>query len=277
MALPTAGLFARYEAHLHTGLVSGDPVVQVTDQAGTRHMTSLTSARRPTWVSAVLNGHAVYRFDGVDDLTAVDFASQAPPAWSLSLVVRSEPVEATTRKWPAYAGTDTSQVMAFTEGVTSGEWGTFSRTTSPTTTVQQSTTGVLTTTWCVLTIVWNGAAVAFYRDGTLVNSAALAGTFGLTTLSLGALESDVSTALRGECMSGDIALAGFWNTALTTTERSELHSYVQDTYGIVVSDYSGGVTTTRKMRVGADAATGLRVGSTTSTRAYLGSSLVFDG
>lgn len=58
----------RLKASSITGLVNGDPVATWPDVSGNaRHATQATAAKRPTWVTGVLNGKAVVRFDDVDD------------------------------------------------------------------------------------------------------------------------------------------------------------------------------------------------------------------
>jgi hypothetical protein len=243
MAFPTVGLFARYEAKDESGYTAGDPVETIVDQSGNaRPLSQATVAKRPTWHPSVVNGNAVFRFDGVDDLSLGSYLSGEPmTAWTITVVVSSDPGEATSRKWPfAVDSGSASRIFAFTEGVTSSEWGSFVR--STTGTVQQSTSGVDTTVWTVLTLVWDGTVTSLFRNGTQVEtSAALAGSIHTSSIGMAAI-----AALQSECMSGDVALAAAWrNTAMGASARADLHTYVQDTYGIAVSDYvSSGVTGT---------------------------------
>ncbi len=58
----------RLKASSITGLSSGDPVATWPDTSGNaRDASQATSAKRPTWVTGVLNGKAVVRFDVTDD------------------------------------------------------------------------------------------------------------------------------------------------------------------------------------------------------------------
>lgn len=233
MAFPTTNLYARYEAKAETGRSSGDLLATVVDQSGGgRDLTQAVSSKMPTWQAGVLNGHPAFRFDGVDDIIDRSSATVAArTTWSVSAVVSSGASEATSRKWPFGYGNSTTRIFGLTEGVTSGEWGSFVRTSAAT--IQHATSGVATTAFAVLTIVWDGATTVLYRNGTQVASSALAGNINFAHMAMGALFS-----LATECFSGDIALAAAWTSALDATARADLHSYVQDTYGITVADYA---------------------------------------
>lgn len=61
----------RYRAESE-GLADGTALSQLTDQSGnSRHATQGTAANKPTLKTGILNGKAVYRFDGVNDFVTV--------------------------------------------------------------------------------------------------------------------------------------------------------------------------------------------------------------
>lgn len=237
MAFPTTNLYSRYEAKLDTGYSNGQEADPINDQSGnSRNLSSPVTQDGPTYTTGVLNGEAVYRFSGSDQSLRHSLTEYAPGAWTLSLVVASD-FEATSRKWVFGLQRGTGRILAFTEGATSSEWTTFWRTSAGTT--EQATSGVDTTEWCVLTVVWDGSTVTFYRNGTQVDQDSRSGTSDIQSITIGG--SIVTTGV--DCFDGDIALAATWDAALDSSARAALHSYVQDTYGITVSDYTSGAIT----------------------------------
>lgn len=73
---------------LFTGLVDGDPISTGQDASGNaRHMTAAGSAR-PTWQTAELDGKAVARFDGVDDVGAIADTGLTGQPFVVAMVAR---------------------------------------------------------------------------------------------------------------------------------------------------------------------------------------------
>lgn len=236
MPFPTTSLAGRYEARLETGLADND-VATFTDQSGNaRHLASILGT--PKWRTAIINGHAVYRFDGTDDSAAFTYgALQADAAQTISVVAASGAAEATTREWLFGVYDATTAILGLTEAdPTSNEWGSFTRSTGGGGgTGKIGTGGDNTVTPAVLTLSWDQTNGRFYRNGTLIGTtSSLAGALQIQTIMLG------GHPTLGEYYAGDVALAAYWRKALDATERSSLHSYVQDTYAISVSDYSAG-------------------------------------
>jgi hypothetical protein len=230
MAFPTTNLLARYEALSETAYSDGNEATTVTNQVSSS--ISNGEGRGLTWRSNVLNGHAVYRFDGTDDYANASISLVTYTAWSISAVVKAAS-EGTSRSWPFVMGEETTDIMAFTEGATSSEWGAFARTSgSGSGTNQIFTSGVDTTEWTHLLLVWDGSTVTFYRDGSVVNSGSRAGGFDADSLSMGDLDyrGKGGVANLGEYFGGDIALMAAWSKALDSTERGDLQDYVDSTY-----------------------------------------------
>ena len=224
MAFPTTGLANRYEAKDHTGLVDGDPVAAVTDQSGNGWHLNI-GGTQPTWETNELNGHAVYRFDGVDDFRRRDetFIAAGLTGTSIAVVCRAT-AEGTSRTWPfGLEGASFTLIFGFTEGETASEWGTFVRTTEAGD-IKLATSGVDTTQDASLLIVWDGADVVFYHNGVQVATAAKGGTLDYDDIYMG----EITAGNFG----GDVALAATWHKALDSTERANLDDYVATTYGI---------------------------------------------
>lgn len=71
-----------------TGLVDGDPIATGQDSSGNgRHMTAAGSAR-PTWQTAELDGKAVARFDGTDDVAGIADTGLSGQPFVLAAVTR---------------------------------------------------------------------------------------------------------------------------------------------------------------------------------------------
>lgn len=217
MAFPTTSLELRFEAKHETAYTDGQEATTVTDQSPNGYDMAGSGL---TWESGELNGEAVYRFDGVDD-TASDAAigGSQVTAWSVAVVCKSD-VEATSRLWPFVVHDSTTYIMGFTEGETASEWGVFAR--SDAATQKIFTSGVDTTQWAALLLVWDGATVSFYRDNSLVGSASLSGQFIHDEHAMGEFLTDA--------FDGDVALAAAWSKALDSTERSDLQDYIDSTY-----------------------------------------------
>lgn len=234
MAFPTTSLAGRWEALLDGGHSDGDILATIADQSGNSRNLAKTTGGEATYKTALVNGQPGYRFNGSATFLEYDAGSlAADSALTISVVLSSGAAEAGSRAWPFGLGNGTTHILAFTESETAGEWGTFVR--SGAGTDKSATTGVDTTAWCVLTLTWDQTVGRLYRNGTLIGTTtSLAGALQVQNIYIGAHYT------IGEYFGGDIALAGYWRAALDTTARSQLHSYVQDSYAISVSDYSAG-------------------------------------
>lgn len=239
--LPETDLVGRYEARLQTGYSNNDVLTTVTNGQGT--FPDLDTAKgTPRFIENVLNGHPVFRGDG--GASRVFSSEDLGSAGSISIttVVRSAG-GGTGRKWPFVTNgpttTGTSSIFAFTENVNGNEWGTFVRTSA--TTVQYQDTADATAEFKVLTLTWDGVDARFYVNGTLQNTSPIGGTLSLFDVSLLGYNGGGSLDLEG--IEGDVALSAVWLTELDAAARAKVHTYVQDTYGIQVSDYQWGEAT----------------------------------
>lgn len=217
MAFPTTSLELRYEAKDETAYTDGQEATSVTDQSANGFDLPGTGL---TWEDGELNSHAVYRLDGIDDgAEDITVALPNPTALSVAVLCKSA-AEATSRLWPFTVADGTTGFSGFTEGETASEWGIFLRTSAGDQEV--FTSGVDTTAWTTLLLVWDGSTVTFYRDGSSVGPASLSGTIDWEDIYLG--------SFVDQFFGGDIALAAAWSKALDSTERSDLQDYVDTTY-----------------------------------------------
>lgn len=224
MAFPTTDLVARFEARLESGYSDNDPITTAINHAGTSQYPNV-SGGSPTFKTGILNGEPVFRFDGTDDHLSGTASSDNFAAFTICAVLSSGAAEATSRVWPfTFDSSSTTRILALTEGVTSGEWGTFVRTSGTGGgTTQQSTSAVDTREFCVLVLVWDGTNATFYRDGAQVAQTSRTGLAqSMSRVQLGANLS--------EFFSGDLALAAGWSVALGSTALDDLHDYVETTY-----------------------------------------------
>jgi hypothetical protein len=86
--------------------------------------------------------------------------------------------------------------------------------------------------WVVLTAVFNGATSSIYINGTQV------GTGNGSSGQLGAILNLGRHQTNFQNWHGDIGELLVYNAAADATTRAQIHSYVQDYWGITVSDYT---------------------------------------
>jgi hypothetical protein len=227
---PTTDLFARYEAKDETGYTDGDFLATVVDQHGTHDLAQATALQQPSWDAAVLNGRAVYGFNRADNFAEV--AVTSTEVRSVALLASSGVGEATSRCWPFTANDNgsgtggTARILAVTEGSTSGEWGSFVRSNSST--VQNVSSGVDTTVFCLLVVTWDESDARLYRNGTEIDSDALGGSsLVASNISMGRLP-----VISGQTFLGDVALAAVWTSTLDATAIATLSSYCQSVYAV---------------------------------------------
>lgn len=216
MAIPS-GAVARWVADSITGKADGDQVDSWPATVGSNPLAQGSAAKRPLFRPASLNGHAAVQFDGVDDMLSATITSTSQP---LTVVMVIRPRNNTAQNQYIYGSSPALQMFAHSTAAWALAAGGTTR-----------TGGSVTLAPTVITVVANGASSALYDAGT-VAFAADAGPNGLGTLFQ---TGQFSTG--GRYANGDIAEVLIYARALSTAERAAAHSYVQDTYGITVSDY----------------------------------------
>jgi hypothetical protein len=190
------------------------------------HATQATGTAQPTFQTNEINGLPIVRFDGTDSL-----ASTAPTNGAAQTIF-------TVIKQANLTGTHTIRGASLPDG--SGLQH-HTRTSGKQCLVQlniavlgTATTSLVAGTATILSSSFSDAtdAVAFYFNGAADGTAT-------TTVTLGA----GSTTLIGahpelaESLFGDIGELIVYTRLLTTTERGQVHSYLNDKWGIAVADY----------------------------------------
>jgi len=261
MAFPTTNLYVRYEAESEVAYTDGNTVTTANDQGPNGIDLTVASTNKPTWKESSINGLAAYRHNaGASVGIYSTLGTITPSAFTISAVVELD--SALTARGNVFGVFDEFvDQFSINAGGTSGEWGARLRLSSGTL-VDLVTSGATTTNPAVLTLTWDGTTARFYVNGTEVDNGLLnnAATLNVDEIVIGSN----ATAGAGEPLGGDVSLAAAWTTALDATARADLHTYVQDTYGITVSD-----TTYYGYAVVEDAATNvssvLSLGSVTTT------------
>lgn len=233
MAFPTSSLAARYEARLQAPVADATALSTIADHSGlARNLSQADASKRLLYRTAALNGNPAYEADAVDDWASVTVSGVNTTAQTLSVVAKYVGGASAVRVWPMMvmnAGGTRILAPYRRTGTTSAWWG-FFRTSS---TVELDS-GLTSTNWSVVTLVRDGTTSSLYIDGTLITSGAHTGTLLYDTIQFGGRSGTTDS------FGGQIALGAAWDKALDSTERAALHSYVQDTYGITVADYTGG-------------------------------------
>ena len=231
MAFPTTSLFARYEALLDTGKTNGQIMTSLLDFSGNGY-NLFQAETAQTYNTNIINGKPAYYFAGNGAYVATDStytAFNSSDAQCTISIVLSSNNPGGSRTWPfgtTYAAS--TSIFAFTDGASSGKWGAFLRGASNAGQIYYTTSD--DTLWSVLTLVYDGSTIKSYMNGTEIDSKSASGNQNMNTIAVG--------KIVGQTWEGYIAAAYLWKKGLDSAERAALHSYVQDTYGISVSDYT---------------------------------------
>lgn len=253
-------------------------VATLPDRSGLgRTVEQVDSTKRPTWRGNAVNGKPVLRFDGTNDFLR-----------SLSAAN------------PALVGADGSFTAFAVVSRTAANTGGFSIADQDNDAAPNRTAQFLRTFNNNLeSIAFNNTGSAFvdagpsmgvanqsyivsstrtttsvesFVNGVSNGSTAVTGT-GNTTSAIFSIG-----AYNGGTLShwpGDIAEVIIYNRNLTASERATVHSYLQDRYAVTVSDYVG-ATKVRNLRLGGAELSKIFIGSGPVTKAYLGTTLVFE-
>ena len=209
------------------GLADGATVSSWADSGpGGWTATQGTASARPTFRTAVLNGKPVVRFDGVDDFL-ISSASTSHTETTIFAVIK--PTSTT--------GDRSIRVASGSGGITSTiRDGKPRMGSQDLVSLHTSTTTVSTTAFQVLTCSYSDSTntVAFHRNGSADGSSTAvtaSPTAGRTT--------QIAAEPAGGYLVGDLAELVIYSRVLTSSERAEVHSYLQDKYAVTVSDYVG--------------------------------------
>ena len=246
MTAPTdlAGLTAWYRADSITGIANGGALTAWADSSGNGYLTEQPFNDQPTFQTAVIGPMAAVRF-GTGGGTALRsgapisggaqtiFAVVHPTALGSEMAIRGSDEGGLTLELDSSGH---PQLVKRAQAWVAGGSGTLP-----------------TTAASIVTATYAADAAALYVNGTQSGSVTnpptvTAGTY--TYIGAGTLFGDQGFV-------GDIAEVIVYNRTLTTSERGQIHSYLQDKYGIAVSDYvSGNLPPTVPTGLTASAATG---------------------
>ena len=211
------GLYYWLQADALTNLVSGGSVATATDSSGSGHDLSAAGAAQPTYVTGVLNGKPVVRFDGVDD--ALSRADTGLNDFTVFAVLKA------TNTPTVAVGSAAGNFQLL--GIGSGTVSVYSGTSA------QSAAGTAlptpATSFSVLEIVRAGTAVNFTQNGTAC---------GTATLPAGAINFGALGGLPGLSagyMAGDVAEVAVYGAAKSAADRSSIRTYLGGKYGISVT------------------------------------------
>ena len=193
-------------------------------------MSQVNALKQPSLQTNELNGLPVVRFDG----TADAFGSSAPGNGANQTVIAVLRASSTSGGVRTFRGgqlqlvTDTVATVAGVPTAYSNSVGLIGSATGGS--IGTSSFIVLTFSFADATNTW-----AWYRNGTLSGSgsAAAASLTGTALQAIGAADAEVDQ----EFWPGDIAEIIGYTRVITAGERSNVHSYLQEKYGITVSDY----------------------------------------
>lgn len=232
MTLPT-GIVARWKA-ADLGLTDGAAVGSWADSSGNGHTaTQTTATKKPTYHSSDPDGFGTFpcvSFDGGDNLN-VPFATALNnnPLTIAAVFVNKQASSQGGIYWWQQSGTARYGLM----GHSSSGAGLFTGGASIFTTGD-----TLKTAYHVVTATEGTNAQEIFLDGS--SKATGTATFTANTGAAGLIGQWTSAF-----WTGTLAELIHFDHVLTSTERSQWHSYVQDTYGVTVSDYtSSGSTST---------------------------------
>lgn len=231
LSLP--GVVRDFDAGMVAGLSSGDPVVTWTDQStAAASISQGTASKRPTWVTNVLGGNAVVRFDGTDDfLTGSPVSINGP----FSIMVVCTPTGANSRFMIecGEAGTDNVNYYFYING-TAGplENGFNDGTGGAGYKGFQGITPTLSAPM-VCSVVYTGNLLRQWRNGVL-SSTSLAVTAtptiaGTQVLNIGSNRAGTSP------WSGDIARVILGSGAWTDSARARAERVLGKKYGFAVA------------------------------------------
>ncbi len=215
-SLPSSGMVARWRAGDITGVANGASVTSWRDSVGGR--TAVTGTSAPTLATGQANGKTAVRFNGSNqDLRAANPPTLNQPHTILAVVRAATTSGERQLVWQGAGG----EFM-----ILNGRWNGYAG---------NLLVGPLASTNVdVVTAVFSGSngSTNIYVDGT-----------GGTTGALGSNAMDGNLLILGghsnisRPFSGDVYELVFYNRVLTDAERAQAHSYAQDEYGTIVSDY----------------------------------------
>ena len=248
---PVQGLLSRWRA-ADLGLQDGAPVASWADAVGGVSVSQPTVARQPVFRSSVptLGGQPAVSFSrasgqwltasAVSGTVPTDYLAGVSGVTVFVVMTTGASTSAATTSWFASTGTSDSSARVLDQ-VTSGSQASIGARrldTDTLVTVNSTASTVTASKPYVLTglLDFAGNQGRQYVNGTFAVAKTLSGAgtvaaTGSRRVTIGVNGSDANP------MDGMVSEILVYRSALTPQERALVHSYVQDTYGIAVSDY----------------------------------------
>lgn len=199
----------------------------ITDYSGnSRNGTQATGTARPTYKTGIVNGKAVWRFDGGDSVQGTaSIATTALTAFAVismhSSTVASGRVMSLGVNAAADFSTTTYAAAILRNSSTEAVYGHRSGI--------KSSRALTYSTFCVVVSVFDGTNHTMYVNGVAGTPVASTGTFAITAYRIGAGLNDANF------FNGDYAEGGAYNAALTADQRMALEDYLGTKYGIAIT------------------------------------------
>lgn len=226
-----------------SGLSNGAAVASWTSSVGTGSATQGTGANQPTYNTGY-NGKTAVVFDGTSDWLQLfgDALTATNNKTGITVFLVAYPTGARTSERVFLTlshNTGGDHRFAMAAQITSGDMLKYSKRLDADSTVTFDTASpVPLNAWEVLTVNhdWSAATAQYWKDGTSQAGPTASGTSGSTS------STNSLNAFLG-CMGGAFFYGGgmvrvlIFNRTLTAGERATVHSIIQDTYAITVSDY----------------------------------------
>jgi hypothetical protein len=218
-----AGLFQ--DAGTTPATASNDPMGRWADQSGNgRHFNQTTSGFKPLLQLNVVNSRPVIRFDGTDDLlNGPTFAALTEGEVFIVVKIDTDPpgLSAQCGLWD-FGSAGLAGVFPFTDGVIYEAWGTDTRKTTV------DPTPALTS-FRLYNVRSASGAFSTHLDGTQLFTTAI-NTPGFTTTTRIGRGSAVDNFLDG-----DIAEVIIYNAVLAAGNRTSIHTYIANRYGLTIA------------------------------------------
>jgi hypothetical protein len=248
---PTLGgkLRLAYEVNSVTGLTDGAAIAAVPDTSGNAHpdAAQTTASKQPIARQVTLGGKTFWCAEFNGSAHALDLSGS-----TLTLATNIGELTAFAVLIDIATGTGSKYAWALSTASSSNVRASLRRSSDTTINVSGRRLDAdtfthapysshVTGTWYAYTSIarWSSSDALIYRDGTAVMTELAWLTDGNTDITDSADGSLGATASSGSLyFTGQIAAWLFYVGALTDAERAQVHTYIQDTYGITVSDYT---------------------------------------
>lgn len=246
-ALPTSNLAFRLLADSISG-ANGDPVASWAEISGQGHPAAAqsNSSNRPTLVLNAVNGHKAVSFNGTSQFLALSGSALDVGRNSGAInvfIVYNYPIAYSGVRTALAISTGTSSTSSrcLVQKPASGVWSVGGRRLDADSASFINGSTVPIGAWGAVSarFVWSSSDLYQYLNGSLGGSSTswLANGSTSDTAALSACVG-ANTAGTAEYFGGHIAEIIIYSADLNASQRATVHSYIQDTYNINVSDYS---------------------------------------